>query len=247
MATADQLTQQIQSTIANQGKDRLDRYNQLHTELGAGDMSKSIQSARQNILDTENLLTSLPTDVRRRTAGRLMNQGQQNRLLAYEREPITQQLQRTSGNLAVGQQGYGDIIDEIDRRLGLEDTTREQGLNELYQQRSNIWNMDSANAQRAYESGQNALNRASQTNYLDMINEINKILNPAASRSNEGRTSRNSTTTTAKKQGGSWLQSLGNSAVDFVAPNLRSGITNTTNSLLNNFNNMIKTAQKYAK
>lgn len=77
--------------------------------MGYDELQKSITPLRQSIADTEGTLENLGTNLKNRTAGRLVTNAQLSRLKSAESDPIIQQLSTLNRGLGVKQQGVSDI------------------------------------------------------------------------------------------------------------------------------------------
>lgn len=159
MATGNsqQLTDQITNIIKSKGANRSKKYEQLLVDKGVADKRALNDSIRKTVLDTERILSSQPKNIQRRTQGRGMTQAQVDRLLATEREPLAQTMEGLARQEEVGRIGMSDLMGDIENILKLDDADITTQLQELREQRGNIWDKEARDA-AARASAQNAFN-----------------------------------------------------------------------------------------
>lgn len=152
MATYQDVQNATNSIIAagdEFAKKRNETQQNLRQQYGYEDRVKALENAKRSVFQTNKLLRDLPTDVKRRTAGRLITNSQLNRVTAAEQAPLARQaadLESAAGEEERGLSQIGKYIsdalneDQFNyenklRALGLqkEDTLREYQMEEARQ------------------------------------------------------------------------------------------------------------------
>ena len=70
----------------------IDTYNQYSQQLGLPQQQKQVAGIQRQVLDTENLLNKLESDINSRISGHLVTEAQRRRELAIEGKPLKKQL-----------------------------------------------------------------------------------------------------------------------------------------------------------
>jgi hypothetical protein len=94
-------------------------YTQYREQLGLPGQEAALTTTQQQIQKTEDLLTSLESDINARSSGMAMTEPLRNRLLATEQTPITKQLQQLSSLAGVQQTGVTSARDQLSNLLQL--------------------------------------------------------------------------------------------------------------------------------
>lgn len=115
--------QEINNLVNSQGAARTQNLQGLKDKFKYQDRVNTIDSLKKNASETDRLLSDLPTNLKRRTAGRLMTSGQRDRIQAAEAAPIAKQYADISRGIGVEQQG----LDLLDRMIGQEQGQFDQG------------------------------------------------------------------------------------------------------------------------
>lgn len=137
--------------------------NDLKTQYGYDDRVKTLDRTRQSITDAENLISSLPANLRQRTAGKLVTQGQLERIQGKEMAPLAQQLGILSSSYGTQQAGLGDVNNLISNAVkDVLDTYKIKGET-LGAQQSAAWNQYLS----AYKAQQDAWQQAFQQRQLE--------------------------------------------------------------------------------
>lgn len=104
----------LQNQIAGlqaSAKNPNDFLNTAETQLGVGDAQNRMNTARQAVDQTNNLLTNLPGAVQGQVNGTLTTEAQRQALLGQRQQPLMQNYQDQSQN-------YGDLSNQYQNLLG---------------------------------------------------------------------------------------------------------------------------------
>lgn len=120
-----QLLEQVRD-LSNQGDILRQNYEntaktreaELRQQYGIDDRNANLENLRKSVYDTSKVLRNLPENVTNRVKGRLVTQGQRDRLLASEQSPLAMQLADLSGTRDVEQQGLAQYQGLIKDTLG---------------------------------------------------------------------------------------------------------------------------------
>lgn len=164
---SDQLTNQINKLIQGRGQNRSLARQRLENRYDIGGRQSTIEDIRRRTGDVERRLQALPQQLKNRTSGRLVSQGQLDRLTSAEQNPLMQALQGSTRQLGIEQQGLSDLQNIIQQRLGESDALYQDRLNQMRLQQQNVFSR--AQAERALEAQRAAA--AAQANALrDLYN-----------------------------------------------------------------------------
>lgn len=101
-------------------KNPLDIYNAALEKLGITDARTRVTSLRQALINNQNLLDALPSNISARTADSLVTENQRQRLLAMEAEPIVGMGNKINQQFGAAQEDYGMIMGEGKTQADLE-------------------------------------------------------------------------------------------------------------------------------
>ncbi|MGV8142964.1 MAG: hypothetical protein ACP5NS_05025 [Candidatus Pacearchaeota archaeon] len=138
----------------------------VRDEMGYDELMKSIQPIRQSIADTEDTLTNLGSNLKTRTAGKLMTNAQLSRLKSAESDPIIEQLSSLNRGLGVKQQGVSDIDRAVDSAGTDFLTGYRNNMDTLYNKQSGAWNKYTQD----WQGQQNDFNRRIQEMQINSQN-----------------------------------------------------------------------------
>jgi|GEM_PF-3902086 len=109
----------------------LDIYNSALESLGISDARTRVTGLKTQLMNTENLLRNVDSDVTGRTQNSLVTEAQRRRLVAMESAPIAEQLRDRGREFEVAEGSYGRILGEgkIQADYGFQgQQTKRQGL-----------------------------------------------------------------------------------------------------------------------
>ncbi len=187
-----QLLAQIQD-LSSQGDTLRQNYEntakareaELRTQYGVDDRNSNLENLRKSVYDTSKVLRNLPGNVTSRVRGRLVTQGQRDRLLATEQSPLAAQLADLSGSRDVEQQGLaqtqglikdtlGGVWDEYNRaKTGLDE--RRNTLWGAYQESNAMDRQREANAMQQYLAN---IQAAAMERQMALQEQLYKLQNP---------------------------------------------------------------------
>lgn len=181
--------QQISSLLANEPKNRENYLSNLRNQYSYQDRMNRLEGIRKNVASTDQMLQNLPEQLKQRTSGRLMTQGQLSRLQSTETEPLAKTLAQLASSQNTEQAGLNDINSLISQAM----TQRGQDVSNIYGELSNLRQQkltkDEAEAQRRFQAQQQAISNAQARQNLkyqsdlemqkaQAIADLNKANNP---------------------------------------------------------------------
>ena len=101
-------------------KNPIDIYNAALEKLGITDARTRVTSLRQALINNQNLLDALPSNIQARTQNSLVTENQRQRLLAMEAEPIVGMGGKLNQQFDAAQGDYGMILGEGKTQTDLE-------------------------------------------------------------------------------------------------------------------------------
>lgn len=110
------LDNQINQTVNSAPAAREAAAAKLRQDRGYDQQLKTVNDLKKSALDTEKMISNLPADVKRRTAGRLVTSSQANRITAAEQAPLAKAYGETTSGLGIQQEGLAQTQSEIDRQ-----------------------------------------------------------------------------------------------------------------------------------
>jgi len=132
--------QQIESGIgqyraASQAQEPLQAaYTRLGTEAGVPEIEKTIGGYKTQIATIQNQLNALEANINERTRGQGMTEAQRQRLIAHERQPLTEQLGQVSTAMAPEVEQLSAAQSKIATQLGLISQDQQKALQPLIMQ-----------------------------------------------------------------------------------------------------------------
>lgn len=147
----------LNTAIANSRAKKEAGVADVKNTYGLTDRIERLNSIKKTALETDKMLSDLPSNIRSRSAGRLVTAAQANRWLAKETEPLARSLVNIQNAGALEEQGIGLIRSLINDVIAQEDNSFQPeytlGLNTV---------------NNAFQSQQNALSRALEGARLEM-------------------------------------------------------------------------------
>lgn len=131
----DKLYESLTTATTKAGDfDPVSRYKSLQEERGIPQQREIAAKTRENISETNALLESLKGDLKARTGEFLVPEAAFNRILASEREPLTDQLSTLERLLSTTQSNIEGETSDIANLLGLEESAATRPLENIKSQ-----------------------------------------------------------------------------------------------------------------
>jgi len=124
------LQKQMQDYSASM-QNPLDLYNKATTDLGVNDVRNNVNTLRNSVLNTENLLNGVDASVTGRTQGSLVTEAQRQRLVNLERQPIAQQFSKLQGAYQNEDASLRDLMGRASEQANLGYQGQQQKYNSL--------------------------------------------------------------------------------------------------------------------
>lgn len=97
----------------------IDIYNQAVTTLGIPDVRTRVSGLRGELMNTENLLKGVDSNVTARTSGSLVTEAQRQRLVNTERQPLTEQLNTVNQDFTMAGEDLKSLLGEATTQTDL--------------------------------------------------------------------------------------------------------------------------------
>jgi hypothetical protein len=136
MASTTDYNNQISNLINTYNAGTSGYQKDLGNQYGLPTKQADLDSIRKSAMETDKMLADLPTQLKQRTGGMLMTQGQLGRVQATESAPLAQTLANLNRNESVAQTGLTAIQKLIDDALAQRQGGFNTQLGELQNQRN---------------------------------------------------------------------------------------------------------------
>lgn len=161
----------------------MDYYKEAETQLGVGDAQTRMNTARQAVNQTNQLLANLPGAVQGQVNGTLTNESQRQALLGQRQQPLMQNFNTQSQNYGDLANQYSDLQNraQAQAQMGYQGQQSQlQGLQGMY----STYADQAAQALQAYQQAQafqaqqeQARRAAAQSNQPNVLKDIlNKLM-----------------------------------------------------------------------